>query len=70
MFWLFPFCFHLGWRVSEEQFYGMSFSSNLKLRGSYGNIGNQSIEPYAVYSMVIGWWVVNRQAGQHWPPQL
>ena len=23
------------------------FLSNLKLRGSYGNIGNQSIEPYA-----------------------
>lgn len=37
-----------GWRVSEESFMKgfSSFLSNLKVRGSWGNIGNQSIEPY------------------------
>lgn len=39
----------VGWRMSEESFMNWSKSnlSNLKLRGSYGNIGNQSIKPYA-----------------------
>ncbi|WP_373155533.1 TonB-dependent receptor [Bacteroides cellulosilyticus] len=38
-----------GWRVSEEAFMKplKSVVSNLKLRGSWGNIGNQSISPYA-----------------------
>lgn len=37
-----------GWRVSEEAFmdWSDSFLSNLKLRGSWGNIGNQSVNPY------------------------
>lgn len=37
-----------GWRVSEEAFmdWSDSFLSNLKLRGSWGNIGNQSVDPY------------------------
>ena len=39
----------LGWRISEEAFMKPlnSVLSNLKLRGSWGNIGNQSITPYA-----------------------
>ncbi|MEG1866757.1 MAG: TonB-dependent receptor [Tannerellaceae bacterium] len=37
-----------GWRLSEETFMKQfDFLSNLKLRGSWGNIGNQSITPYA-----------------------
>jgi len=38
-----------GWRISEESFMKSTKSilSNLKLRGSWGNIGNQSINPYA-----------------------
>jgi TonB-linked SusC/RagA family outer membrane protein len=38
-----------GWRISEENFMDWSdvFLSNLKIRGSWGNIGNQSISPYA-----------------------
>jgi len=38
-----------GWRISEEAFMKPlnSVLSNLKLRGSWGNIGNQSITPYA-----------------------
>ena len=38
-----------GWRLGEERFMAWSnaFLSNLKLRVSWGNIGNQSIQPYA-----------------------
>ena len=37
-----------GWRVSEERFmdWSDSFLSNLKLRVSWGNIGNQNVDPY------------------------
>ena len=34
------------------------FLSNLKLRGSYGNIGNQSIEPYALFLAWILHWLI------------
>ena len=56
----------VGWRVSEEQFMEWSkvFLSNLKLRGSSGNIGNQSIEPYAFIPGMdspLANWVVNGQ---------
>lgn len=38
----------VGWRISEENFMAWStpLLSNLKLRASYGTIGNQSIKPY------------------------
>ncbi|UXX81280.1 TonB-dependent receptor [Reichenbachiella carrageenanivorans] len=40
---VFP-AFSLGWIVSEESFLsGSSFISNLKLRGSYGEMGNQEL---------------------------
>jgi TonB-linked SusC/RagA family outer membrane protein len=46
-FGFFP-SFSAGWRVSEEEF--MDFSrnvlSNLKLRASWGSIGNQNIKPF------------------------
>lgn len=46
-FGLFP-SFSAGWRVSEEDFMGWSrfFLDNLKLRASWGSIGNQNIAPY------------------------
>lgn len=45
-FGFFP-SFSLAWRLSEEEFMkNLEFISNLKLRGTYGNIGNQVIPPY------------------------
>ncbi|NLR94297.1 SusC/RagA family TonB-linked outer membrane protein [Flammeovirga agarivorans] len=39
-----------GWNISEEQFFknasGLSFIENLKVRASYGEVGNQNIDPY------------------------
>lgn len=37
--------FSLGWRISEEEFMKSSPFSNLKLRGGYGETGNQEIDP-------------------------
>lgn len=47
-FGFFP-SFSVGWRVSDEKFmsFARSFLYNLKVRSSWGNIGNQSISPYA-----------------------
>lgn len=37
----------IGWRLTREPFMdGIKFLSNLKLRASYGVVGNTSIEPY------------------------
>lgn len=38
-----------GWRVSEEPFWTVSpkVLSNVKLRGSYGSLGNGNIDPYS-----------------------
>lgn len=45
-FGFFP-SFSGAWRISEEPFMKeVGFLSNLKLRASYGNIGNQAIPPY------------------------
>lgn len=54
----------VGWRVSEERFmdWSDSFLSNLKLRLSWGNIGNQSIDPYQFVPAMEAYrpnWVVN-----------
>lgn len=36
-----------GWRIKDEQFMsGINFISDLKLRGSYGVVGNTAIDPY------------------------
>lgn len=39
----------VGWRISEEPFFEVDKSaiSDLKLRGSYGSLGNGNIDPYA-----------------------
>ncbi len=39
--------FSVGWRLSKEAFMqGVSFVNDLKLRGSWGQTGNQNIDPY------------------------
>ncbi|MDF1573446.1 MAG: TonB-dependent receptor [Bacteroidales bacterium] len=51
-----------GWRISEEKFWEPLVSSinNLKIRGSYGTLGNQSIYSYFPYAATIssgyGYW--------------
>ena len=37
--------FAAGWRISDEEFMGTSFISNLKLRAGWGQTGNQEIPP-------------------------
>lgn len=46
--------FSAGWRVSEEEFIqNMNIFSNLKLRASWGQLGNQNISGYWPYLTVI-----------------
>ncbi|TLX75979.1 TonB-dependent receptor [Labilibacter sediminis] len=40
----------VGWRISEEDFFKSSYISNLKVRGSWGQLGNQEIGDYAYFS--------------------
>lgn len=45
--------FSAGWRVSEESFFsGISFISDLKLRASWGQLGNQNIGDYPFASTI------------------
>lgn len=47
----------VGWRLGQEQFmdWSRTWLDDLKLRGSYGSIGNQNISPYGfIASMGIG----------------
>ncbi|MDQ0108716.1 TonB-linked SusC/RagA family outer membrane protein [Chitinophaga terrae (ex Kim and Jung 2007)] len=37
----------LGWRIDKESFFRSNFISLLKLRGSYGSMGNQSVPLYS-----------------------
>ena len=43
----------LGWVVSKENFFHSDFINNLKIRGSYGTIGNENVDPQIV-SIVTG----------------
>ncbi len=46
--------FSAGWRLSEEKFIqNLNLFSNLKLRGSWGQLGNQNISGYWPYLTVI-----------------
>lgn len=47
--WAFFPSFSAGWRISEEPFWhiGHNVVSDLKIRGSYGSLGNGNIAPYA-----------------------
>ncbi|MBC6988754.1 SusC/RagA family TonB-linked outer membrane protein [Hymenobacter sp. BT491] len=43
----------LGWNVGDEEFFkGLSWLDQLKLRGSYGSIGNTGISPYQTQSLL------------------
>ncbi|MGO1243550.1 MAG: SusC/RagA family TonB-linked outer membrane protein [Sphingobacterium sp.] len=53
-----------GWRISQEPFWNVSPSaiSDLKLRGSYGSLGNGNIDPYSfldLYAIAISKRVLN-----------
>ena len=55
-FGFFP-SFSAGWRISEEQFFQpiKSVVNNLKVRYSYGSLGNQEVDTYAyIASMATG----------------
>lgn len=56
----------VAWRISEEDFFQSNeVISNLKLRGSYGVTGNQSISPYGSLSLItpFGEGVFNNGSG-------
>ena len=42
--------FSAGWRISEEDFFKASWVDNLKIRASWGQLGNQEIGNYAFYN--------------------
>src|SRR5690625_6285767 len=44
--------FSLGWRMSEESFFDVDWVSELKFRGSWGQLGNQSVGLYSYYSSI------------------
>jgi TonB-linked SusC/RagA family outer membrane protein len=45
--------FSLGWRLSNEQFIkNISWISNLKLTGGYGELGNQNVTPFQYISQI------------------
>jgi TonB-linked SusC/RagA family outer membrane protein len=48
-FGLFP-SFSAGWRISEESFFNVGWIDELKLRGSWGQLGNQDVPLYSYYS--------------------
>lgn len=48
-FEFFP-AFSAGWRISEEKFFQVKEITNLKLRGSWGQLGNQEIGNYAYHN--------------------
>ena len=74
-FGFFP-SFSAGWRISEEGFMKdiNSYISNLKLRGSWGSIGNQDINPYSfnpgMEAYLIDWLVGGQKATSLKPPAL
>jgi hypothetical protein len=46
--------FSAGWRISEEGFYqASSWMNNLKIRASWGQLGNQEIGDYAFYNTYV-----------------
>ena len=44
--------FSAGWRISQEDFFNSSFINELKLRGSWGQLGNDQIGLYAFASAI------------------
>jgi TonB-linked SusC/RagA family outer membrane protein len=50
-FGFFP-SFSAGWRISQEPFFSVGWIDDLKLRGSWGQLGNQDIGLYRYYSTI------------------
>lgn len=44
--------FSLGWRISQEPFFNVRWVDELKLRASWGQLGNQDVPLYSYYSSV------------------
>ncbi len=44
--------FSAGWRISEEPFFNIDWVDELKLRGSWGQLGNQDVPLYSYYSSI------------------
>lgn len=42
----------IGWNISKENFFKVAWIDNLKLRGSYGELGNQNIGNYPYQQML------------------
>jgi len=51
-FGVFP-SFSAGWRISEEAFFKADFVDNLKVRASWGKLGNQEIGDYAFLNTYV-----------------
>jgi len=74
-FGFFP-SFSAGWRISEEAFMESlnDYVSNLKLRGSWGSIGNQDISPYSfnpgMDAALVNWLVNGQKATSLKAPAL
>src|SRR5690606_38846345 len=51
-FGFFP-SFSAGWRISEEPFFNIPWISELKVRGSWGRMGNQDIDLYSYYPRIV-----------------
>jgi TonB-linked SusC/RagA family outer membrane protein len=50
-FGIFP-SFSAGWRISEEPFFNIGLFDELKLRASWGRLGNQDVPLYSYYSTI------------------
>ena len=50
-FGFFP-SFSAAWRISEEPFFNVGWVDELKLRGSWGQLGNQDVPLYSYYSSI------------------
>jgi TonB-linked SusC/RagA family outer membrane protein len=50
-FGFFP-SFSVAWRISEEPFFRLGWINELKLRGSWGQLGNQDVGLYRYYSTI------------------
>ncbi len=44
--------FSVAWRVTEEPFFNIDWIDELKLRGSWGQLGNQDVPLYSYYSSI------------------
>jgi TonB-linked SusC/RagA family outer membrane protein len=43
----------VGWNISKEDFFKVLWVDNLKIRGSYGKLGNQNIDDYPYQQMLV-----------------